>query len=162
MKIARNSVKLILSILLCLGIGVLSISTINTNNLSWYQTLDSPFTLPIGLVIAIVIFVYLLMGLAFYIIISQPRKYRKDPEKKKSALLFFSLQLILCLFWQYFFFGLQSPIAGLMEIFVLLGFASITIIKFYQLHEKAAYLLMPYLLWLCFATLLNFWIVILN
>lgn len=159
----NNYIKFILAMVFCLGVGFLGSFATVTGPGSWYESLIKPPITPPNIVFPIAwTALYILMGISLYLIWSQPQKYRKDPEKKKTALLLFGLQLIANLAWSYLFFGLQSPIAGLMGIFVLLGLVSITIIKFYQLHEKAAYLLMPYLLWLCFATILNLWILILN
>lgn len=159
----KNYLKLILAMLFCLGAGVIGSFATQTGPGSWYQTLVKPPITPPNLVFPIAwTTLYILMGLALYIIWSQPQKYRKDPELKKTAMTFFFLQLIINIAWSFLFFGLQSPIAGLICIFVLLGLVAITIVKFYKLNEKAAYLLIPYMLWLCFATILNFMIVILN
>jgi len=159
----KNYFKFILAMLFCLGAGVIGSFATQTGPGSWYVSLVKPPVTPPNFVFPIVwTTLYILMGLALYIVWSQPQKYRRDPEIKKSALLFFSLQLILNITWSFLFFGLQSPVLGLICIFVLVGFVSITIIKFYQLNEKTSYLMIPYLLWLCFATLLNLWIVILN
>jgi len=159
----NNYFKFILAMLLCLGAGVIGSFATETGLGSWYQTLIKPPITPPNVVFPIAwTTLYILMGLALYIIWSQPQKYRRDPELKKSALLFFALQLILNIAWSFLFFGLESPILGLIGIFALIGMVSITIIKFYQLNKKAAYLMVPYLIWICFATILNLWIVILN
>lgn len=159
----KNYLKLILSLLLCLGIGIIGSFATETGPGSWYQAINKPAFTPSGIVFSIAwTFLYILMGLSFYIIWSQPQKYRKDPELKKSAIIFCILQLVLNLSWSFLFFSLKSPIAGLICIFALLGLVAITIIKFYKLNEKAAYLLIPYMLWLCFATILNFMVYILN
>lgn len=159
----KDYVKLIISILICLSAGFLGSLVTVTGQGSWYEAINKPPITPPGIVFPIAWnILYILMGISLFLIWTQPKKRRKDPEKKKIALMLFGLQLFFNMLWSYLFFGLQSPIAGLMGIFVLLGLVSITIIKFYQLHEKAAYLLIPYLLWLCFATILNLWILILN
>jgi len=159
----NNYLKFIIAIIICLGAGFLGSLTTVTGPGSWYDLLNKPPITPPGIVFPIAWnILYVLMGISLFLVWSQPQKYRKDPEKKKTALALFGVQLFFNILWSYLFFGLQSPVAGLMGIFVLLGLVSITIIKFYQLHEKAAYLLMPYLLWLCFATILNLWVVILN
>jgi len=159
----NNYFKFILAMLFCLGAGVIGSFATETGLGSWYQTLIKPPITPPNVVFPIAwTTLYILMGLALYIIWSQPQKYRRDPELKKSALLFFALQLILNIAWSFLFFGLESPILGLIGIFALIGMVSITIIKFYQLNKKAAYLMVPYLIWICFATILNLWIVILN
>ena len=145
----KNYLKLILSLLFCLGAGVIGSFATQTGPGSWYQAINKPAITPPGYVFPIAwTTLYILMGLALYIVWAQPQKYRKDPEFKKSAMTFFFLQLIVNIAWSFLFFGMQSPIAGLICIFVLLGLVAITIVKFYKLNEKAAYLLIPYMLWL--------------
>jgi len=98
------------------------------------------------------------MGVAAYLV------WIKGLEKKavKKALSFFIAQLVFNFLWSILFFGLHSPILGLMDILILWTLILITIIKFHKLSKVAAYLLIPYLLWVSFATILNFSIVLLN
>ncbi|HRS42846.1 MAG TPA: tryptophan-rich sensory protein [Candidatus Diapherotrites archaeon] len=159
----KNKYKLILAMLFCLGAGIIGSFATQTGPGSWYQTINRPAITPPGYVFPIAwTTLYILMGLALYIVWAQPPKYRKDPALKKSAMIFFIIQLIINIAWSFLFFSLKSPIAGLICIAILLGLVAITILKFYKLNEKAAYLLIPYLLWLCFATILNFLIFTLN
>ena len=81
------------------------------------------------------------------------------PEKRtgqKSRDDCFYLQLILNFLWTVIFFGMRSPFAALIEIFTLWIFIAVTIILFWNLSPVAALLLVPYLLWTSFASVLNY------
>lgn len=83
-------------------------------------------------------------------------------QLRHKAMLFFGLQLILNLLWSIAFFGMQSPIAALIDIIFLLIAIIFTIYHFFLLDKKAAILLVPYLLWVSYAMTLNAGIVYLN
>jgi tryptophan-rich sensory protein len=74
----------------------------------------------------------------------------------------FSVQLILNVLWSYLFFGLQSPFLALIEIVLLWIAILMTILAFYRVSVPAAVLLIPYILWVTFASYLNYGIYILN
>ncbi|MBI4099243.1 tryptophan-rich sensory protein, partial [Candidatus Parcubacteria bacterium] len=101
---------------------------------------------------------YALMGIASFLI------WRMGWERKevKMALGVFGIQLFLNTIWSIIFFGLQNPGWALVDI-VLLWLAIIwTIIMFYKISKPAAYLLLPYILWVRFAAYLNYSIWMLN
>jgi tryptophan-rich sensory protein len=78
------------------------------------------------------------------------------------GMLIFGIQLALNVLWSFLFFGLKSPYYAFVEI-VLLWFAIfLTILKFRKISETASYLLFPYILWVSFAMLLNYYLWILN
>lgn len=81
---------------------------------------------------------------------------------KNSAMHWYFFQLFINLMWSVLFFGLKNPIAGLFDIFILLASITITIRKFAFIDKLAAALLIPYLLWVCYASTLNAGIVYLN
>jgi tryptophan-rich sensory protein len=80
----------------------------------------------------------------------------------KKAIVFFGIQLILNLSWSILFFGLHSPILAFAEIIFLWIAIAATILEFKKISQKAAWLLIPYILWVSFAAILNFAIWILN
>jgi len=122
---------------------------------SWYTTLNKPPFTPPSWVFPIAWSVlYILMGISLYIL------WKK--KNTKTATHLFMLQLILNLLWSILFFGLKMPAIALIELLLLLGTVLITTKKFYEISRTAAYLMVPYILWLCFAALLNYYIVILN
>jgi tryptophan-rich sensory protein len=87
---------------------------------------------------------------------------RQDHPQLKTAFIFFSVQLILNIFWSAAFFGLRSPLLGLMDIILLWITILLTVLNFLKISKVAGLLLLPYLLWVSFAALLNFSLWVLN
>lgn len=151
--------KLIVSVIVCEVVGLLGTPfTVNAIP-TWYATLNKPFFSPPNWLFGPVwTLLYFLMGVSFYLI------WKKGIKRKpvKTALQFFLIQLALNGIWTPVFFGLQAPLLGLMVIMTMWFFILMTMKKFYPLSKLSAYLLIPYLLWVSFATLLNAAIVWLN
>ena len=127
---------------------------------TWYVTLNKPFFSPPNWIFGPVwTILYFLMGVSVYLIWTKAIKYK---ERKKTGLTFFTIQLGLNFLWSIVFFGLHSPILGLIDIIALWIFILLTMIKFNKLSKIAFLLLIPYLLWVSFATILNLFIVLLN
>ncbi|KQC15534.1 MAG: TspO/MBR family protein [Methanothrix sp.] len=125
----------------------------------WYASLARPFFAPPGWVFAPVwTALYTLMGLSAYLIL---REGMNDP-KVKPALSVFVLQLVVNVSWSAAFFGLRSPLAGLAVIVLLWALIALTIQKFWAISRTAGALLLPYLIWVSFAAILNFGIWRLN
>jgi len=78
------------------------------------------------------------------------------------AMFIFCVQLILNALWSFIFFGLQSPYYAFIEIILLWLAIFLTIVKFMEVSKTASYLLLPYILWVSFAMLLNYYLWILN
>ena len=72
------------------------------------------------------------------------------------------MQLFLNILWSVLFFGLHQPLIAFIEIIILLAAIIATAIKFYHISRTAAYLLLPYILWVSFAAVLNFAIAMIN
>ncbi len=151
-----NYFKLITSIIICKLAGILgSIFTISSVS-SWYITLNKPFFNPPSWVFGPVwALLYLLMGISLYIVWNNKKRTNK-------AITIFGIQLILNLLWSILFFGIQSPLLAFIEIMFLWFAILLSIIYFYRISRTAAYLLVPYILWVSFAAILNFSIYILN
>lgn len=124
----------------------------------WYASLEKPAFNPPGWVFSPVwILLYLLMGLTLYIL------WQHWPKREaKSAILFFGVQLGLNSLWSVIFFGLESPLAAFIEIILLWIFVLLTMIKTVRISRTAVYLLLPYILWVSFAAVLNFFLWRLN
>lgn len=152
-----NIKLLMLSIILCLGAGGLG-SVFTTPAIgTWYTTLNKPVFSPPNFIFAPVwITLYILMAIAFYLVLINKSK------DKKMAITFFLTQLILNVFWSIIFFGLHNPIFAFVEIIILWIAIFLTIKSFYKISRNASYLLIPYLLWVSFASVLNLSIVLLN
>ena len=126
---------------------------------SWYATLVKPALNPPGWVFGPVwTLLYLLMGVAAWLVWKQGWK----KFEVKVALGFFAGQLVLNAAWSIIFFGGHNPTVSLLEILALWLAILGTIIAFGRVSKPAAWLLVPYLLWVSFATYLNFAIWMLN
>ena len=122
---------------------------------SWYSQLSKPLFNPPNWVFAPMwTLLYILMGIALYLAIKN--------NAGKKAMILFGLQLILNTLWTILFFGMQNPLLAFIEIILLWILILLTIIEFYKKSKVAAYLLIPYILWVGFATILNFAIFYLN
>jgi len=145
--------KLAVAIVICEGAGIIgSFFTINSVN-TWYTTLDKPFFNPPSWLFGPVwTILYLMMGISLYV----------AWEKKKVDLKWFWIQLLLNSLWSILFFGLKNPSLAFLEIILLWGAIFMTIRSFWKNKRTSAYLLIPYLFWVTFATILNLSIVLLN
>lgn len=155
----KSPYKLVVSIIGCELTGIIgSIFTVSSIPL-WYATLNKPpFSPPNWVFGPVWTLLYLLMGVSFYLIWEQGWNKRKV----RTACIFFLAQLALNFIWTPIFFGFKSPMLALVIILALWGLIIITMQKFYPLSKTAFYLLIPYLLWVSFAAVLNAAIVILN
>jgi len=154
-----NWLKLIIAILICQVAGLIG-SVFTRNSVStWYLTLQKPsFNPPNWIFAPVWTFLFLLMGIALYLVWSK----RQNQKQKNKALVFFSLQLVLNIVWSFCFFYLHNPLAGLVEILILWIFILLTIIYFYKISRSAAYLLLLYIFWVSFAAVLNYYLYMLN
>lgn len=151
--------KLFVSVISCELVGLLGTPFTFSAIPTWYATLNKPFFAPPNWIFGPVwTFLYFLMGIAFYLIWKKGLK----KEKVKTAAKFFLAQLTLNFVWSPIFFGLRAPFLGLVTIVAMWVMIVMTMKKFYPLSRLAYYLLMPYLLWVSFATVLNAAIVLLN
>ncbi|MFH1712476.1 MAG: TspO/MBR family protein [Patescibacteria group bacterium] len=149
--------KLALAILVCLCAGIIGSVFTGDSVDTWYVTLVKPSFNPPGWVFGPVwTLLYIMMGISFYLI------WINDAKKKISAYGFFTVQLLLNASWSIIFFGLQNVEAAMVNITFLWIAIIVTIVRFYQLDKKAAYLLIPYLCWVTFASILNYAIMQLN
>jgi tryptophan-rich sensory protein len=101
---------------------------------------------------------FILMGTALYLVVMQGI----ENKPVKSALAVFGVQLLLNLGWSALFFGLHSPLFALVDIVLLWLAIVLTIVKFRAVSPLAGNLLIPYILWVSFASFLNFTIWQLN
>lgn len=154
----KKIVKFIVSIVVSFLAGALgSLATI-PNIPTWYAGLDKPPLLPPNGVFGPVwTTLYLLMGIALYLVWTADTKIPKRP-----AFIAFGVQIALNALWSITFFGLHMPWAGAVIILVLLGTIAWTIWEFWKHSRLAAYLLVPYIAWVCFATYLTFGVALLN
>jgi len=154
-----NIVKLIVSIGICQLAGVIGMIFTMDSITNWYDSLNKPsFNPPDWIFGPVWVILYLMMGISLFIV------WKEDLKNKeiKSAFLIFMIQLIFNAAWLIVFFGGHSIIGGLIVIVILWILILITILKFIKISRVAGILLIPYLLWISFATVLNYFIYKLN
>jgi tryptophan-rich sensory protein len=155
----RSPVLFITCIAIPLLAGVVGSFSTMSSIPTWYAGLIKPaFTPPNWLFGPVWTTLYILMGIALYLVV------REGTEKKpvQLGIIVFAAQLIVNILWSLVFFGLQSPLLGLITILVLIALVLATIYFFYQVSRTAAILLVPYIVWVCIATYLNAMILVLN
>ncbi len=145
-------------IILCLAVsaggGAITATSVDT----WYQALEKPtFNPPDWLFAPVWNLLYLLMGIAAWRVwgLTSSRALR-------LVFLVFGLQLCLNLIWSYLFFGLQRIDLALVEIVILLVVIFINMVMFRNIDRLAGLLLVPYVAWVTYATILNASLWVLN
>lgn len=157
--VKQNWLMLALFILLPLAAGAIGSLVTFDAIPAWYATLAKPsFAPPNWLFGPVWTTLYVLMGISAYLIWQKGR----ESGKVKSALTMFGIQLALNVLWSILFFGFRSPFYGLLCIILLWLAIAYCIRLFHPIDKRAAYLLVPYILWVTFASLLNFSIWALN
>jgi len=155
----NNFLKLVIAIVVSELAGIVgSVFTVSSIP-TWYATLQKPsFSPPNWIFGPAWTTLYFLIGIAAFLV------WKKGLERKdvKIALGVFGVQLFLNTLWSIIFFGLHNPFWAFIEIIVLWLAILATISAFYKISRPAAYLLLPYILWVSFAAVLNFSIMILN
>jgi benzodiazapine receptor len=155
----KNIFKLIVSLFACYLIGAVGSIVTVPSVATWYPGINKPFFNPPNWIFAPVwIILYVMMGISAYLVWKKGFGFKGV----KSALLVFLLQLALNSVWSIVFFGLHSIRGGLIVIIVLLISILWTILRFISISKQAAVLLVPYIIWVSFATVLNTAIVLLN
>lgn len=148
------------SVVLTLGVGFVGSLFTAPAIQGWYTTLVRPELAPPNWVFGPVwTTLYVMMAVAAFLVWQ-----RKDAlfSKKKVALGLYALQLGLNTAWSYFFFGQQEIGFALGVIAALWLMIALTMYWFYKISKPAAYLLVPYLLWVSFASYLNYQFWLLN
>ncbi|MDE2144931.1 MAG: tryptophan-rich sensory protein [Patescibacteria group bacterium] len=155
----KNWLKLILAIAISESAGVVGIIFTVSAIPNWYADLiKSSLTPPNWLFGPVWTLLYVVMGVAAFLIWRKGLKHRAV----KIALGVFIGQLVLNAGWSAIFFGLHEPLFSLIEIIILWLSIIATIILFYRISKPAAYLLIPYILWVAFAAYLNYAVWALN
>lgn len=149
----KKALYIVIAVTICLLIGFLAGFATQSSVGTWYATLNKPsFNPPNWLFGPVWTLLYILMGIAAGLVWAKGFYH----IWVKTALYYFGFQLLFNALWSIVFFGFQEPFWALLVILVLLALILITIKWFKIVSKPAAYLLIPYLLWVCFATLLNY------
>ena len=144
--------KLFLSLLITLAVGgVAGFAPANAID-TWYLHLNKPsFNPPNWIFAPVWTLLYIMMGIALYLIWKLP----KSPVRNRAMILFF-IQLTLNFFWSLIFFNLHQTGLAFVEIVALWLAILLTMRAFAPLSKPSGWLLFPYLLWVSFASVLNF------
>lgn len=145
--------KLFLSLGVTLLVGFVgSVVTMPAIN-SWYAEIQKPaFTPPNSIFGPVWTFLYVLMGLAVFLV----WKRGWSSLMVKVGVYLFTLQLVLNFLWSYIFFGMKNLGLATLEIGLLWVSIVLCIISFYRVYKPAGLMMIPYLMWVSFAGLLTF------
>ena len=147
--------KLILCIAIPLAVGGIS-ALLTSSGMEAFQALNKPPLSPPGWLFPVVwTLLYILMGIASYLVLTSGKPSR-------SALTFYGLQLLFNFFWSIIFFNLERYLFAFVWLIALWILIFITTVLFYKISKPAGYLMIPYLLWVAFAGYLNLFIYLLN
>ncbi|WP_340064543.1 TspO/MBR family protein [Ascidiimonas aurantiaca] len=150
---SKKILKIVIAVGVCLLIGFVSGFATQSSVNDWYVTLNKPVFNPPNWIFAPVWTVlYILMGIAAGLVWIRGFYH----VWVKTALYHFGFQLLLNGLWSIVFFGFKEPAWAFLVILALLVLIILTIKWFRVVSKTASYLLIPYLLWVCFATVLNF------
>lgn len=140
-------------------VGLLS-AVITGNIGDTYKSFEQPPLSPPGIIFPIVwVILYGLMGVASYIVFEERKA---SEEKQKLALTFYGIQLAVNFIWPILFFKFEAYTLSVFVIIILLVLVIITALKFKEINTVAFWLMVPYIIWLLFATYLNIGVAVLN
>lgn len=151
-----NFKRLIISVLISLGTGVAA-GLITRNGTADYTFLDKPSFAPPGWLFPLVWgILYILMGISAYLI------YESVCTNRTNALKVYALQLGVNFFWPIIFFSFKLYFFAFIWILFLWVLILLMIVSFYRCNKLSAYLQIPYLIWVTFATILTYAVAIMN
>jgi translocator protein len=143
--------KLLYSLLITIGVGAIAGFATASNISGWYSEISKPsFNPPNWIFGPVWTLLYILMGIALYLIWKQPG----SPQRSK-ALRFFFVQLLLNFCWSFIFFYFHQIGLALIDIFLLWISIILTMFYFSGINKIASWLLLPYICWVSFAMILN-------
>lgn len=148
--------KLFVCIAIPLAVGGIS-AVISRGGISAFENvIKPPLTPPAWLFPLCWTILYVLMGVASYLVAVS------DEILRGNALLFYGVQLILNFVWPLIFFDLSLYLLAFVWLVILWAIILVTMLKFYKITERAGDLMLPYILWVTFAGYLNFGVFLLN
>lgn len=148
--------KLFVCIAIPLAVGGIS-AVISRGGISAFENaVKPPLTPPAWLFPLCWTVLYVLMGVASYLVAVS------DEILRGNALLFYGVQLILNFVWPLIFFDLSLYLLAFVWLVILWAIILVTMLKFYKITERAGDLMLPYILWVTFAGYLNFGVFLLN
>ena len=156
MRIKWNTLIVCIAIPLAVG-GIAGL--LSRGGMEVFQMLNKPAFAPPGWLFPVVwTILYVLMGIASYLVLES----NADKTEILEGMILYGYQLVVNFFWPIFFFQFQWYLFSFIWLVALWVLIIMTMIEFYQVSKTAAYLLIPYLVWVTFAGCLNFAIYRLN
>lgn len=153
-----KTTKFLASIIICQGAGLIGSFFTVPEIKTWYSFLIKPsFNPPSWIFGPVWTLLFLLMGISLYLVWD-----KNFGGKSQTVILAFGAQLVYNIFWSVIFFGLRDPLFAFVDIIILWVAILHTIFVFNKISKLASWLLVPYLLWVSFAGVLNFYILALN
>lgn len=155
----KQTRNFIVSVAISLGVGILS-ALLTRGNMNIYEEVSTPPLSPPSFLFPVVWTVlYVLMGISAAMVYNT----RTSPlARRKEALTLYYVSLFFNFFWSIIFFNIRAFLFAFVWLLVLLALIILTIVKYYKINKTAAYLQIPYAVWVTFAGYLNFGIWLLN
>lgn len=155
----KQTRNFIVSVAISLGVGILS-ALLTRANMNIYEEVSTPPLSPPSFLFPVVWTVlYVLMGISAAMVYNT----RTSPlARRKEALTLYYVSLFFNFFWSIIFFNIRAFLFAFVWLLVLLALIILTIVKYYKINKTAAYLQIPYAVWVTFAGYLNFGIWLLN
>ena len=145
--------RIVIGVIICLAVGYLSGMVTRASITTWYPTLVKPsFNPPNWIFAPVWTSLYVMMGIAAGLI------WNQIPSQKEAvtrALQFFAIQLVLNALWSYLFFGMHNLMLATIEVVLLWLMIFETYSQFAKINKTASYLMLPYLAWVSFASVLT-------
>lgn len=155
----KQTRNFIVSVAISLGVGILS-ALLTRVNMNIYEEVSTPPLSPPSFLFPVVWTVlFVLMGISAAMVLTTGTS---PLVKRKNALSVYGMSLFFNFFWSIIFFNLRAFLLAFVWLLVLLALIILTIVKYYRINKTAAYLQIPYTVWVTFAGYLNFGIWILN
>jgi tryptophan-rich sensory protein len=155
----KSIIRLLLSLVLCLGVGIIEGVVTRPEIAVWYAGLVKPSWTPPPVVFPIAwTLLYALMAVSFWRLWNSETRIRE----RTQAMTLFLIQLALNALWSPVFFGFHGTRTALVVIMALLVAIAATIRAAFRVDRLAAWLLVPYLLWVAYATTINIGVVAMN
>ena len=149
----------IISVAISLGVGIVS-ALLTRGNMIIYEEVSTPPLSPPSFLFPVVWTVlFVLMGISAAMVLTTGTS---PLVKRKNALSVYGMSLFFNFFWSIIFFNFRAFLIAFVWLLVLLALIILTIVKYFKINRTAAYLQIPYALWVTFAGYLNLGIFILN
>ena len=149
----------VISVLIALAVGGIS-ALLTMNNMDLYSKIEQPPLAPPPWIFPVVwTILFILMGIGAAIVYN---KRDTNPEEVRDALIIYAVNLVLNFFWSIIFFNLEAYLFAFIWLVLLWITIVVMIIAFKKISPVAAYLQIPYLIWVTFAGYLNYAIYLLN